>query len=424
MTQSPPPLFWRRLALIAAAAFGLRASAAVLLERHPLFPAYYYQDALLTDQLAKRVFSLWRDGRLPPLPYAPSQRLLAVLTAALYRAAGPRPLAAQLVNGALGGAAVFALGALGLVYAAPQAALWGAGLIAVWPSDVFYSSQNLKEAPIHALAWFALLALLGAPQSRRAAGWGAAGVTAMIAAGLIRPYLLIPFFASLAAASFYSAISRADRKKIAFPLGAALIGALAYHAASDLIYNRLIPAPKYSVATENVIVPVAVDAQGRRFNPLSPRAVGEFRRYRQSSDAANSRFTTGRDIQSQILPGARLDGWGDLALFLPRGAFYALFMPLPGLYPAEGKLGRLMASLENLAALALFLLACVSLARRRLDACRFAIAVFVAVMALASGLFELDLGSAARHKLLYLPLLFPLAAEEALSLMRRRKGRI
>ncbi len=65
---------------------------------------------------------------------------------------------------------------------------------------------------------------------------------------------------------------------------------------------------------------------------------------------------------------------------------------------------------ENTALMALALLAVAGL--RRLDRRTLAVSgmlLFFVMMAAGSGLLEFDLGSASRHKLLYMPLLFPLA---------------
>ena len=45
---------------------------------------------------------------------------------------------------------------------------------------------------------------------------------------------------------------------------------------------------------------------------------------------------------------------------------------------------------------------------------------FFAAMAAGASLLEFDLGSAGRHKLLYVPMLFPFAAEQARRLLQRR----
>ena len=50
---------------------------------------------------------------------------------------------------------------------------------------------------------------------------------------------------------------------------------------------------------------------------------------------------------------------------------------------------------------------------------RLGLLAFFAAMTIGSALLEFDLGSAGRHKLLYLPMLFPFAAEEALRLWGR-----
>ena len=97
-------------------------------------------------------------------------------------------------------------------------------------------------------------------------------------------------------------------------------------------------------------------------------------------------------------------------------AFTVLFMPLPGLYPLGRKIGRWAAAGENTALLALALLAAAGLGRGPKTPKRLALFAFFAAMTVGAALLEFDLGSAGRHKLLYLPMLFPFAAEEALRL--------
>ena len=84
----------------------------------------------------------------------------------------------------------------------------------------------------------------------------------------------------------------------------------------------------------------------------------------------------------------------------------------------DGKIGRWAAAAENAALLLLALFAAAGAARGRKTPARLGLLAFFAVMTAGSALLEFDLGSAGRHKLLYLPMLFPFAAEETLRLLR------
>ena len=414
------PRDWKRLALIALGALVLRAGAAMLLEHHPIFPAYYYHDAVLTDELSRQTLAAWRQGAALPLDYGPSQRLVAFCTAALYRVFGLHPLIPMLANAALGALGVFALGVLASRAFGPRAGLLAAGAVALWPSEVFYTSQNLKEAPTQLLLWLAFAALLpGAGDDAACAARAAAGLAALMVAALLRPYLLIAAVAALGAGAVWSAARRKKNRAAGWaPAAAVLAAPLLYQAVSHLAFDRLLPATRLKPNTENVVVPVAVDASGARFHPYSPAAIEGFRRSRQAGDRDYSRLTAVRQIQTQIFPDARFADWTDVAEFIPKSAFYVLFMPLPGLYPMDGKLGRLLAAAENVVLLALAVLGVAGFLRGPKTPARAAAVLFLVFMTCGAALLELDQGSAARHKLFYLPLIFPFAAEELLRLFR------
>lgn len=413
----------KRLFLLAACAFVLRAAAALLIQHRPLFPAYYYQDAVLTDTLSRQTLAAWKQGAALPLDYSPAQRLVVFCTAALYRLFGLHALIPMLANALLGALGVFALGALAARAFGPSAGLLAAGAVAVWPSEVFYTSQNLKEAPTQLFLWLAFAALLpGAENESVTTPRLAAGLMALTAAALLRPYLLIAAVAALGLGAVWNALRRKKERAAAWTLTVAVLAApLIYQAVSRLTFDRLLPATRSAPNTENVVVPVAVDASGARLHPYSPAAIENFRRLRQSADRNYSRLTAGRQIQTQLFPDARFAGWLDVAEFIPQSAFYVLFMPLPGLYPMDGKLGRLLAAAENVVLLALAVLGVMDLARGPKTPARAAAVLFLVFMAAGSALLELDLGSAARHKLLYLPLIFPFAAEELLRLFGRSR---
>ena len=80
----------------------------------------------------------------------------------IYRMLGPRPLAPKLFNAFLSALAVVVFSwTLSLAFPT-QAALTAGLILAVWPSHIFYTSQNLKEAPVCLLAYAAIGATLAA----------------------------------------------------------------------------------------------------------------------------------------------------------------------------------------------------------------------------------------------------------------------
>ena len=398
----------RRLVCIVAAAFVLRLTLAAITENHPLFPPYYYTDANLIDDAARRTATDVAAGR--PYSYAgtPSQRLQVRIQTALYRGVGIHPFAMKTLNCAL---SALAIGALAVSIAAifgPAPSLAAAALCAAWPSSIFYTSQNFKEAPISLLVYLALCAFLPLLRGRKMEGprtvlLAAFGSVCLIAAAFYRSYVTLALSSALAAA-FSSAwvLNRWPRRPLMIGLGATLLAPLLY-----------LPVSRYALTYDS--------RTEHAYSPASPLGLSEFRRIRQSSDRQWAKRTFNRDIGTQIYPDARFETWPQLAAFLPKSAFTALFMPLPGLYPMDGKLGRMLAAAENIILLALAALGLAGCARGPKTPARAALFLFFAAMTTGAALFEFDLGSAGRHKLLYLPMLFPFAIEEALRLFQRKK---
>ncbi|MDX6769815.1 MAG: hypothetical protein SF051_09805 [Elusimicrobiota bacterium] len=408
----------RRWLLLGAAAFLLRAGTATLTEFAPLFPSYYYQDARFAESLARDLSDTWKTGRAKPLPYSASQRAHAALIAVPYLLVGPRPYPVKLVNAALGALAVVLLGLAFRAVVSERAALAAAALVAAWPSHAFYTSQNFKEAPTFALlfgAWALLLPVLDGerPSPRRLA----AALLLLVAAGFLRSYVLAVSCAAFALGAAWALKTRRARPAAALVLLAALAAVPAYHALSAGLFERVIPLPPSVPATLPPLAPIAVS--GPVPPPWTPRGLSHRRAQRQASDREYAFYSHNRRIGTQIRPDARFEDWFDVAAFLPSAAFTVLFQPLPGLYPSDGKLGRLLASGENLLLLALAVAAAAGLARRRdWKPASVVPLVFFALMTAGSALMEFDLGSAGRHKLLYLPMLFPFAAEELLRRLR------
>jgi hypothetical protein len=415
-----------------ALALILRAACALVTEFNPIFPAYYYTDASLTHVNAAAALADLRAGRAPLITGTLGERLQTSITLAAYRIFGPRPLAAKLVNASLGALAVAAL-AWALAFAFPLRVAFAAGLlVALWPSHVFYTSQNLKESPANLLAYLALGTALAAGfdpslTRRRAALLALGAAAALLGAGFYRSYVLIGLTASLLFALGVSFYSKPRARAGAFMTAAALLGTLAlYSSASNAVLLSFdLPSPDGTAPDTRFIqsrlIPVNYDEfrPGTVNRPTSPEGISRFRRSRQAADRFWAKAQSGdsREIGTQIYPDVEFRSWGDVAAFLPKAAFTALFMPLPGLYPMDGKPGRWAAAGENVVLLALAVLAVLGFARGPKTSPRLGLLAFFATMSAGAAFLEFDLGSAGRHKLLYLPMLFPFAVEEALRLL-------
>lgn len=418
----------RRLAWIALAALAARLAVAALTEAVPLFPSYYYTDARLADEAAAAA------AKGPPYAFVGnlSQLLQVRAQAGLYALVGVHPLAMKAFHSLLGAAGVAALGAAAILAFGPASGLAAALLCAFWPSNVFYGSQNFKESPTNLLAYAALTALaaLLAPAGRRphaAAGLAAAACSLMVATGFYRPYLLLALCAATLLAC--AAARGGTRPAAAWGLAAALLAPVLYRPLSGLAHAALAyetgyPAmdhPDVDPRLRVGLVPIAYDTRVNQvsYSPTSPRGITRFRQERYESDRQFARKASGREIATQIYPDARFETWLDVLLFVPKGAFHALFMPLPGLYPIDGRLGRALASAENVVLLLLALAAAAGALRGPWTPARSAFLGLFLLMACGSALLEFDLGSAGRHKTFFLPLLFPFAAEELARLRRR-----
>lgn len=429
-------MFWSKrhpLLALGALALALRISCAVVTEYNPLFPAYYYTDANLFHAAAERALGDMRAGRATTIRGTLGERLQTLMTIQVYRALGPRPFAVKLFNALLGALGVATLTwTLSLVFPF-QTALAVGILVAIWPSHIFYTSQNLKEAPVLLLAFAALGAALAAGLESRAASikergafaFGAA--LAMLAVGFYRPYIPICLTAALLLTHGLAACARASRTN-ALATATVLIATMAIF---PTVSNRILAvfdsaspdSPDHNEIQARLIPSTYEKSDPSKINrPTSPPGISRFRTIRQSEDRrwAKSQSIYNREIGTQIYPDAEFKTWNDVFAYLPKGAFTVLFMPLPGLYPMAGKLGRWAAAGENIVLLAISVFAALGFARGPITPARLGLLAFFAMMTTGAALLEFDLGSAGRHKILYLPMLFPFAAEEAL---RPRRGK-
>ena len=313
--MTPRPLFACFLL-----ALGLRAGAAVFTEYAPIFPAYYYTDAQIVEKAAVQVADAWRSGRSLQLSHSQSQRVHAYLLAAFYHVFGHRPLAAKLLMALLAALAV-------VLFAAAAAPVFGAGpalasalLIAVWPSHVFFTSQNLKEPIVILLGYASLLGLMrpllprraGEARTPKSAVVGlAAAAAALSALGFFRTYLMMTWVcvlgAGLAAAVIRDRRSGRSPRLAWLGLCASFLAAPAYVAASRALFAGPLRPPASAVGDSRVdegLLPSTYDDSARRHvQPFSPEGITRTRLLRQTADRYYARTTKGREIGTQLFFG-------------------------------------------------------------------------------------------------------------------------
>jgi len=357
----------------------------------------------------------WHGGKsYLDYSYDTGKKTAAFLLALCYYPCGYHPILTKLLNCLVGSLACMTFFSLLAPLFGAGAAMTGALALAIWPTHVFFTSQNFKESWVMLLCYLALacaLRLLSPPGPGRARDAGLLAV-ALVAVGFLKSYVMAVWAAAFAVALMIRGAMRWRRR---IPMGAALLGAGLALASPFLYLLSSRPLFRHYLETPADLAPAIIPNRhsqkaDRNVQPFSPQGISEFRHSQQDSDNAWAQRENNRKVATQLFVDVEFHTWWDVLAFLPKGMFYVLFMPLPGLYPLDGNLGRILAALENSVLLLLASAAAIGFWRGPKTLARGLLWVVFAVMAVGSALLEFDLGSATRHKLLYLPLLFPFAA--------------
>ncbi|MEQ1919807.1 MAG: hypothetical protein ABL955_11460 [Elusimicrobiota bacterium] len=412
-----------RLLALGAFAFLLRGGMSYATSVAPILPAYNYADATSVDDWARATITARKKGTDIPDFSSTSHRLQVEFLISIYSVFGESPLAAKLIHAATGAASCVLLAAALSPLFGAASALVSAVLLAAWPSAVFGSSQILKDPLVNFFAYtalWALLPLLGREKVDGARTRATLGATTLVLAGCFRSYIMIILAASFAAAALWSL--RRGRPGARAALVAAVLTPGLYVGFSHALFSQLFQSKAYAANATSMqiqVIPKTYDpTQTRYIIPISPLGITEFRMVRQAEDQKWSIYHEHRVIATQIYPDARFKSWLDVAVFIPKASFQVLFMPLPGLYPIDGKMGRLVTAGENIILLLLAVAAALGIRRLPLNPPRAALLGVFLCMTIGSALLEFDLGSATRHKAFYFPMLFPFAAAALLG--RRR----
>lgn len=412
----------RAMFAVFAGALGLRLAVAAVDARKPLFPSHYYNDERDYLAQAEVVNAGLREGRrLTSL--TPGKELHIVTLAALSRRFGDGPLPGRALNAATAAASAVVWGWVAAALTTPAAGLGAAAFLAFWPSHVFHTSLAGKEGPIGLMlstVTALFIAGLSSGGFRRQALWAGAAATAL-ALGLLRAYLPSVLAAAGAVAALAAAAAPAAGRRRAAVVPAALwlaAGAAGFKPLKAVLSRPLLTEGR--VQSRQVLPSLPAPPGGAPQGALSvPARLGAYRNRLHAGARTWSLAQFGAAPDSALFPDEEIATWTDLALFVPRATFYELFMPLPGLYPTQGKPARMLASAEGVALLAVALLAAAGLSRRRWDAPTAFLCAFVAVAAPATAFLEFDLGSASRHRTHFYPFVLPFAAAAALGAARR-----
>jgi hypothetical protein len=127
-----------------------------------------------------------------------------------------------------------------------------------------------------------------------------------------------------------------------------------------------------------------------------------------------------RPPNTLIFPDYTFHSYGELFLFIPKSAWYVMFMPLPGLYEVDS-LGRILASVENSVLLLMSLLGVAGIFRARKDARHYAVIAAFLFFVMIHAISDPDLGAAMRHKASYISLLLLFGTYEMAGLFSRRE---
>lgn len=409
--------WWGGLAGLCAAGFLLRATVAVVDAAHPAFPPHYYNDEQNYLEKAGEL----AEGR-PSGALSPGKEAYSTFLALLWRLFGPGPLPGRLANAAMGSAAIGVWGWTAAAIAGPAGGLAAAAFLCLWPSNVFHSAQALKEAPaslLLALGTALLCAGFTASGFRRQTLFFTAALSILVL-GFLRAYLL-PLIAAAAVAAAVAAWMDSGRRERASCLAAAL-----WMCGAVIAYRPAKLALRTTLSSEGS--KSAVSLLPTEFTPLpreserAPNALQTLASYRKTLVMQTMLWNQkahGRAPESALWPEAEFRTWSDLFVFLPKASFYELFMPLPGLYPLQGKPGRMLAAAEGVILVLVFVLSAAGLRRTRMTPTAWFLCAFFLLAVPPTAFLEFDLGSASRHRTHFFPFILPFAAA---MLPRRRSA--
>ncbi len=373
-------LNWRKnrdfLSVALMAAFALRLFSAFLMEFTPFFPEKYYTDSVWYHEAASSIAASWRALRPSDMTGSFGHLNYSRILAAFYFVFGSSMFVARVLNSFIGALTLIPAWKIAERLGGQKAAKTTVVLYAVWPSAIYFSMEIFREASITFLfLWAVYFSLRFLSETR----WPALLLSLLLSAvaGLLRPEMMVfSAFGLLLIVVFGLRKKKASALYLVAPMAVLLL--LAWHFSTQFPFFK----------QENDVL--QLDGAYKILNDLKEGKIKDQSVYPETA----------------LFEGVKFKGWLDVFKFLPTGIFHILFMPLPGLYPLGGNPSRVLSAGENLLLLALTVVAIKNfiLCRKGLEAWYVVLLLLFIFSILAP--VEPDLGSAMRHKITFLPMIF------------------
>lgn len=373
------------LALVLLLAFSLRLVVALLIARGGIIPEPYLTDHQTYHELGMDLSNAWVSNidTDPIVRNLGNYKAYVYVAAAVYYLAGPSLFLMQVLNVVL---MCFALLLIWLIvrrgFDNDRVATVTIMVMAVWPGGVIQDAMNNREAfavlCLSTSLWF-FIEFIQTGKYRFLLLCG----SALVVTGLFRDYLVVIFMGSVVA---WLMLKRPSLKRLILLVS---VLALTYMAAGFIA--RI--SPHIPDITEM----------------LTPAGLQQYTASRVLKIGATT----------ALFPDRVYRTWLDVFVALPRGFLAVLFLPLPGVY-STSNLAQMVAAAENTVLLLAVGLGLSSMKRHWSNLTLRFLLLATAVALTVHGLVDSDLGTATRHKRVFVPYIVCFAAAQLL--IRDRSG--
>lgn len=360
-------------------AFSLRFVVALLIAQGGIIPEQYLTDHQTYHELGTSLSTAWASNidTEPIVRNLGNYKAYVYVAATIYYLAGPSIFLMQVLNIVL---MCFALLLIWLIvrrgFNDRRVATVTIMAMAVWPGGVIQDAMNNREAfavlSLSASLWFFIeFSRTGKYRLLLLCG------SALVVTGLFRDYLIVIFMGSVVA---WLMLKRPSLKRVVLLASAV---ALTYLAVGFIA----------------------------RISPHIPDITEIF------SPAGLQQYTASRVLKvgatTALFPDRVYRTWLDVFVALPKGFLAVLFLPLPGIY-STSNLAQMVAAAENIVLLLAVGLGLSRIRRHWSNLTLRFLLLATAVALTVHGLVDSDLGTATRHKRVFVPYILCFAAERLL----------
>lgn len=367
----------------------------------------------LVDVWQAQGFSAWVDAAAPF-----HSRLHSIFFATVGRVVGHNILAVEPLNLFLYLGILSCIYVLGREIFNAQAGLLAAGVVAVWPSFLFHSTQLMRDS-LAIVCFLALMVVLTLLLTRefawpRGFALGIGGAIVVTLFWVTRGNMWNVVLAAIAIAIVMLLQRMVRHKKLL--LGNAIVMLVIVIAA------LLVPSRLRSSTLPGIRPPATPFAIPSASQPAPAEGVWT-RVVKQIGDRrAGFRFFTSQ--VSNIDPHVRFNGVGDIVRFIPRAAVIGFFAPFPKMWIETGKFGlagRLLSGAETLVMYFLYIAVGFCLWRDRRNLRMWFLFLVATVGIVALGLVVVNAGALFRIRYVFWMMLIVIAAQGILNYLTTRR---